>query len=257
MTTITAIGNQKGGVGKTFTTLCLASELAHMGRKVLVLDLDQQTNATTVLGVDEDLTIGDLLMPDSPITTAQTIGATQWEGIDAIAGSPDVQVMMEADPDPFAPFRLRDVLDRDHAAIDCYDDVLIDLPPALSKIVTAALLCADRVLTITVPQAEAAQGLVGFIRHVRAIQAKHNQHLEFGGVLVNMVATGSTLHNEHLTQMREALPVIDPVIPARRIAWEVAARRTPVRSMTGEAATILTDTFATLATTLTKEPHHA
>lgn len=250
MTVVTALGNQKGGVGKTFTTINLAHALAEQGRRVLVIDLDQQTNATTTLQADGPLDILDLLRPGAQRTIGEATVPAAWKGIHVIPGSSNVQVTMEADPDAFAPFRLRDLIARSQDDMGEYDDVLIDLPPALSKIVTSALLAADRIIVVTQPQAEAADTLAGFLAHVETIRAGYNPRLDLVGVLVNQVATGSVTHEYYLSEMRSSLPVIEPPIPMRRIGWEVAARGVPLTELPGEAAEILASAFATLATDL-------
>jgi chromosome partitioning protein len=250
MPTITALGNQKGGVGKTFTTINLANALADQGRRVLVIDLDQQTNATTTLQADGPLDILDLLRPGTTLTIDAAAVPSAWKGIDVVPGSSNVQVTLEADPDAFAPFRLRDLIARSGEALQAYDDVVIDLPPALSKIVTSALLAADRIIVVTQPQAEAADTLAGFLAHIETIRAGYNPRLDLVGVLVNQLATGSITHEYYLGEMRGSLPVIEPPIPMRRVGWEVAARGVPLTQLPGEAAEILAAAFATLATDL-------
>lgn len=250
MTTITALGNQKGGVGKTFTTINLAHALASQGRRVLVIDLDQQTNATTTLQAGGQTDILDLLRAGTKLTIADAAVPAAWDGIDVVPGSSNVQVSLEADPDAFAPFRLRDLIARSEAAMQKYDDVLIDLPPALSKIVTSALLAADRIIVVTQPQAEAADTLAGFLAHIETIRAGYNPRLDLVGVLINQVATGSVTHDYYLGEMRSSLPVIEPPIPMRRAGWEVAARGIPLTQLPGEAAAILAAAFSTLATDL-------
>jgi len=145
---IMAITNQKGGVGKTTTTINLGTALAAIGRKVLLIDLDPQGNASTGLGIGTSvrkLTSYDVLLHDADITEAAH--PTAVPGLSILPANSDLSsVDLELVSDKRRVSRLRDAFQAQSAIISQYDYVLIDCPPSLNLLTVNALVCSEFVL---------------------------------------------------------------------------------------------------------------
>ena len=183
MTTITAVGNQKGGVGKTTTVLGLAGAAAQQGRRVLVIDMDPQYNATTALGGEsEGLNVYDALVSAEPGGLADVIRPSGWDGVDVAPGADALALFERADV-LAAEHRLAHALD----GVDLgeYDVVYIDLSPNLGRLANAGLVAADEVLVVTTPEAWAVDGVEAFLATVAAVQAPYlNPALRVAGILI-------------------------------------------------------------------------
>lgn len=246
MTITTAIGNQKGGVGKTTVTLCLASELVRLGRTVLILDMDQQRNATTtILGVEPDRDIEDVLVGRRRIPLEEAITTSDWEGICLVPGSATIS-SLERDPDVGIASRLNEVIieARKAGALARFDDILIDLPPALNTAAASALITADRVLAVTEPEPLSSAGLEAFLGTFGDVRRGPNPDLRLFGVLANKVR--HTKESDfRVGELREAVGdmLLEPLVPARVAAVEVASRMRPLHELKGEGAQVLVEAF--------------
>lgn len=146
-TQVMAVANEKGGVGKTVTLINLAAALALKGRKVLVVDMDPQANATKGLGVElasGQVSVYDLIIPGARVTAPESLVATRWEGIDLIPAHIDLAG---------AEVELVDLVGRENQLrsamerfTDRYDFVLLDTPPSLSLLTINVFAYADHVL---------------------------------------------------------------------------------------------------------------
>ena len=146
-----ALGNQKGGVGKTASTLGLASAITAVGGKVLVVDMDQQGNTTGGLGVTLEegmMTAYHLMNQTREGIAAEAIIATPWDGVDLIPADEELG-KIESDGSNDLVFRL----DVAFEGLDLspYDAVLFDCPPNMGKVLFAVLIAADGVVAITEP----------------------------------------------------------------------------------------------------------
>lgn len=204
---IVAITNQKGGVGKTTTAINLAAALAERGRKVLLVDLDPQGNASTGLGVDaaqRGKTTYDLLVEDAPLP--EVIRVTGVEGVWICPATTDLS---SADIALFATekrsFLLHDALRQQ--AIDNYafDYVLIDCPPSLSLLTVNALVAAHSVLVPLQAEFYALEGLSQLMLTIRDVRQTANKDLRIEGVVLTMYDTRNNLSQQVEDDARENL----------------------------------------------------
>ena len=193
MARIIAIANQKGGVGKTTTSVNLAAALALAPKRVLLVDLDAQGNATMGSGVDKrelagstcDVILEEMHAVDAVVRTP--------EGFDLLPGNIDLTAAeIELMDEPGREQRLKRALD---GLRDRYDFIIIDCPPALSLLTLNALTAADSVLVPMQCEYYALEGLSALIETIEALKAKLNPALEIEGVLRTMFDARNNLAN--------------------------------------------------------------
>ena len=193
MARIIAIANQKGGVGKTTTAVNLAAALARTPKRVLLVDLDSQGNATMGSGVDKrelEVSSYDVLLQEAGARAA--IVKTP-EGFDLLPGNIDltaaeIQLMQVPDREQ----RLKAALD---PLRDDYDFIIIDCPPALSLLTLNALTAADSVLVPMQCEYYALEGLSALMETIDALKVRLNPQLEIEGVLRTMFDVRNNLAN--------------------------------------------------------------
>lgn len=251
--TVTALGNEKGGVGKTSLTLGLASELQRQGRSVLLVDLDPQCGATkAITHYDPDASNIEHLLQEKPaVDIADVAQKALWDGIYVIPGSRTLE-NIELDRDPFAFMRLRERL-ADERVAEAFDDILIDTPPAIGTTKTlSALYAADRVLAITSPEPMSIEGLDGFLEAVDKMKAKMRPDLPEPEVIVNHYDGRLTKHHQGIKTLRRAVDhmIVDPYIPRRAgvtFMTEQDGQGMRLHDVGSESATDASDALARLA----------
>ncbi len=208
------VANQKGGVGKTTTTVNLAAGLAQVGQRVLIIDLDPQGNATMGSGIDKralDLSVYDVLLESSTIAEARR--RTDKGGYDVLganrelAGAEIELVSVERRSE-----RLRGAL----VAVQAdYDFVLIDCPPSLSLLTLNGLCSADGVIVPMQCEYFALEGLTDLVNTIRQVHANLNPNLQIIGLLRVMFDNRMTLQQQVSEQLKTHFgdKVFDAVIP--------------------------------------------
>ncbi|MFB9137390.1 ParA family protein [Vibrio sp. AK197] len=199
---IVAIANQKGGVGKTTTCVNLAASMAATKRKVLVVDLDPQGNATMASGVDKyqvDATAYELLVEDVPL---EEVVCTQTSGhFDLVPANGDVTAAEIKLMEVFArEVRLKNAL---AAARDQYDFIFIDCPPALNLLTINAMAAADSVLVPMQCEYFALEGLTALMDTISKLSAVVNENLKIEGLLRTMYDPRNRLSNEVSEQLKK------------------------------------------------------
>jgi chromosome partitioning protein len=199
---IVAIANQKGGVGKTTTCINLAASMAATKRKVLVIDLDPQGNATMASGVDKydiETTAYDLLVEDVPFE--EVVCRTTSGHFDLIAANGDVTAAEIKLMEVFArEVRLKNAL----APIrDNYDFIFIDCPPSLNLLTINAMAAADSVLVPMQCEYFALEGLTALMDTISKLAAVVNENLKIEGLLRTMYDPRNRLSNEVSDQLKK------------------------------------------------------
>ncbi len=226
---IIAIANQKGGVGKTTTAINLATAMAAVKKRVLVIDMDPQGNASTGLGVDArqrgtdsyDLLLGEATMSDAIIPTHVPGLSLIPSGVD-LAGA-ELE-LVDADK---REFRLKQALD---AALGSFDYVLIDCPPALGLLTLNALVAADEVMVPLQCEFFALEGISHLVKTIERVKKAFNPTLDIHGIVLTMFDRRNNLSGmvEHDVREFFGSKVFKTVIPRNVRVSEAPSHGKPV-----------------------------
>jgi len=211
---VLAVANQKGGEGKTTTTVNLGAALAELDYRVLVIDLDPQGNATTGLGIDArnfELSMYDVIMRDAPLEDA--IEPTSLKNLFVAPATIDLAgVEIELVPAFSRELKLKRAVD---SVVDDFDFVLIDCPPSLGLITVNGLAAASEVLVPIQCEYYALEGLGQLLRNVHLVSANLNSTLKVTTIVLTMYDARTRLAIDVATDVREHFPeqVCRSVIP--------------------------------------------
>jgi chromosome partitioning protein len=192
-----AFANQKGGVGKTTSTINLAACLAEAGERALVIDLDPQANATSGLGMRANGASSYDLLDGAPL--AGLAKPTRWANLFLVPSRPElagaaVELSQREGGDRYLAQALTHV--------DGYDFVLLDCPPSLGPLTVNALAAADRVVVPVQAEYYALEGLAQLVQSIDLVKARLNPKLAIAGVLITMADSRTTLARDVEREVR-------------------------------------------------------
>ncbi len=220
MSKIISLVNQKGGVGKTTTSINLSSSLAMLGKRVLLIDLDPQGNTTTGIGINKgeiETSVYDVLTGEALIEEA--IIKTRYEGLYVLPSSInlagiDMELLEKSRNDSTYDKRrqLKQSLNR---VEDKFDYIIIDCPPSLGLITTNALTASNSVMIPVQCEFYALEGITQLLNTIILAQKNLNPNLEIEGVLLTMLDSRTNLGLEIVEEIRKYFKekVYDTIIP--------------------------------------------
>lgn len=211
---IIAVANQKGGVGKTTTTVNLAAGLGMLGKKTLIIDVDPQGNATSGVGIDRrqtKLSTYSIIIDDTKAESA--VLHTDYKNLDIIPSSLDLAAAeIEIVDLDHRESRLKNAIAPIRAN---YDFILIDCPPSLGLITTNALCLANTLLVPIQCEYYALEGLSQLMNTVRRVKRQYNELLDLEGVLLTMYTGRLNLTQQVVEEVKKFFPrkVFSTTIP--------------------------------------------
>ena len=199
---IIAIANQKGGVGKTTTSVNLAASLGALEKKVLLIDADPQANASSSLGVDvEGVEIGSYQLIEHSATAEECIIATNAAHVDIIPAHIDlVAIEIELVDKEEREYMLKKAITH---LKDRYDYILIDCAPSLGLLTLNALTAADAVIIPIQCEYFALEGLGKLLNTIKSVQRIHNKDLDIEGMLLTMYDSRLRLSNQVVEEVQK------------------------------------------------------
>ena len=214
MSEIMTIANQKGGVGKTTTTINLAAALAEKGKKVLVIDMDPQGNTSSGLGIDKDeldTTVYQLMIGDN--TFEECVQKEVFENLDVLAANVNLAgIEIETMDMEDRNYILHDIIEE---IKEEYDYIIIDCPPSLNALTINAMTTADSVLVPIQCEYYALEGLSQLIYTIDLVRERLNPKLVINGVVFTMYDVRTNLSMQVIENVRNNLnqTIYDTIIP--------------------------------------------
>lgn len=199
---ITAIVNQKGGVGKTTTTINLAAQLADKAAPVLVVDLDPQGNATSGLGLAKEISATTYEVLAGTVPLGQAVQETHVAQLFVLPANANLAgAEVELVQRPRREFVLADVLSGGEA--DRFGQIIIDCPPSLGLLTINALTAADQILIPVQAEYYALEGLSQLLNTIQAVRGSTNPQLELLGIVLTMFDKRNSLSEQVQKEVHE------------------------------------------------------
>lgn len=234
---IIAIANQKGGVGKTTTSINLSSCLADLGKKVLLVDIDPQGNATSGVGIIKqnlENTVYELFLDECTISECLTKSV-----VDNLNVLPSNVNLSGAEIDLIGvenrEYILKNVLDQ---IKDLYDYIIIDCPPSLNILTVNAMTAADSIIVPIQCEYYALEGLSQLIHTINLIQDRLNNDLEIDGIVFTMYDSRTNLSSDVVENVKSNvhINIYDTVIPRNVRLAEAPSFGLPIHMYDGKSA---------------------
>ena len=231
---IISVINQKGGVGKTTTVINLAAGLTKLNKKILVIDLDPQGNATTGLGLSNVDNSSDTIygVLNGTREIKEVIKKTQFENLDIITSNVDLSGLeVETADDSNRAFILKGKLSAYlNNSRGSYDYVLIDCPPSLSLLTVMALVCSNSLLVPLQTEFFALEGLTQLMKTIERVKVNLNPELTIQGILLTMYDRRNKLSSQVEQEARDYFKdkVYQTVIPRNVRLSEAPSHGVPV-----------------------------
>jgi chromosome partitioning protein len=226
---ITSIANQKGGVGKTSTCVNLCAALGLMGKKVLLVDMDPQSNSTSGLGVERhslEASVYDMLVDE--IELEKCIMPTQWKGVSVLPSTID---LAGAEIELVSVLSRETRLKKSLSEASDFDCVLIDCPPSLGLLTLNSLVASDSIIIPIQCEYYALEGLSQLTRTIDLVRAHLNSDLHLDGLLLTMFDMRTRLSREVAEEVRNRFEnnVFRTVIPRNVRISEAPSHGMPIQ----------------------------
>ncbi len=252
---VVSVLSLKGGVGKTSVVLGLAGAATVRGLATLVVDLDPQGNATSLLKSHKTrTTVADVLGHPTRETVESALTPCDWEvapgEVDVLPGHTNT---IRFDAWTGGPWRPK--LARALGHLDGYDLVLIDCPPSLGALTREALAASDLALVVTTPSYFGAQGVERAMAEIDEVRKNHNRDLQLAGIVVNRVRSVAEEHQyrEHeLVEIYGRSTVMKPLMPERIAVQQAEGYGQPVQLVKTAGGREVADIYETYLTKLLK-----
>ncbi len=224
-----ALANQKGGVGKTTTSVNLSSSLAYLGKKVLLVDIDPQGNASSGVGINKgeiEHCVYDVLVDD--VALKDVIKPTEMETLNVVPATIQLAgAEVELVPAISREIRLKKAID---SVRDEYDYVIIDCPPSLGLLTLNALTASDTVLIPVQCEYYALEGLSQLLNTIRIVQKHLNEDLQIEGVLLTMLDARTNLGIQVIDEVKKYFQnkVFETIIPRNIRLSEAPSHGKPI-----------------------------